>query len=86
MSYIVTSVNVVPLQETISLVQGGNIIKPPGPTSVKADFTVEILDHTGYKLNTLDGFAEFLKGNSHPWANSDMIEKALRETYPERFL
>ncbi len=63
----------------------GNV-QMPGPTSMSVDCTIEIIEMISPEnISTIEDFEDFLNGTPK-WVTPEMMEKALREVYPERFL
>ena len=58
-----------------------------GDTSVDVDITINIPDHSGLKLQSLEDLERFLGNSNVPdWCTDEMLVKALKENYPEEFL
>ena len=85
MSYRITDMNVNYNRDynSINTVGGSISMVPEGTTTVSLN--IEMSDDIT-TIHTIAEFEEYLRGNYHPWADTEMIEKALQEMYPEKYL
>ncbi len=74
-----------PLPQSYTCLSGN--IQMPELTSMSVDCTIEIIEMmSSENISTIEDFESFLRDSPYDWATSEMMEKALREVYPERFL
>ena len=84
MRYRVTGINIEHSPEIYNSINGS--VNMPGQMSkeIKVDLLIE--EYNSSEVRTLDDFERALKGNGYTWLTDDMLYKALKNEYPERFL
>ncbi len=83
--YYVSEINTKSMTGMTSIHSIGNAITVPTGPSLEIDVTVCILEVGKNMLKDLEHFERYLKGGPD-WASDEMINEALREKYPERYL
>ena len=88
MRYRVQSVNITNQPSQNQFTMRGHIFNVPSNEPLQIELTIAVYDTSAMsKLNSIEDVEKFLENNTTPeWATSEMIIKALKKEYPERFL
>ena len=59
-----------------------------GQSEMQISLDITIPDPSELKMSgdAMESLTEFLSGRKYSWCSDEMLEKALQEKYPERFL
>ena len=85
-TYCVSEMNICRTSEIENMLSINSNMNMPKQKKLSVQCTIEMLDYNSETFRSIEDFENFLRVSTHDWADADMIEAALREKYPERFL